>query len=45
MTEQVLTAPTIPQTRAVYIRGATMRAIYIIWKRDLIRYWLSLIHI
>jgi ABC-2 type transport system permease protein len=39
MTEQVLTAPTIPQTRAVYIRGATMRAIYIIWKRDLIRYW------
>ena len=39
MTEQVLTAPTVPQTRAVNIRGATMRAIYIIWKRDLIRYW------
>jgi ABC-2 type transport system permease protein len=39
MTEQVLTAPTLPQARAVNIRGATMRAIYIIWKRDLIRYW------
>ena len=39
MTEQALTAPTVPQARAVNIRGATMRAIYIIWKRDLIRYW------
>jgi len=39
MSEQVLTVPTVPQARAVNIRGATMRAIYIIWKRDLIRYW------
>ena len=39
MTEQVLTAPSLPQVRTVNIRGATLRAIYIIWKRDLIRYW------
>ena len=39
MSEHVLTAPTVPHARAVNIRGATLRAIYIIWKRDLIRYW------
>ncbi len=38
MSEQVLSTPTIPRAHAVNIRGATLRAIYMIWKRDLIRY-------
>ena len=38
MSEQVLSAPTLPRAQSVNIRGATLRAIYIIWKRDLIRY-------
>ena len=39
MSEQVLTAPTVPRAQTVNIRGATLRAIIIIWRRDLIRYW------
>lgn len=39
MSEQVLVTPTVPRAQTVNIRGATLRAIYIIWKRDLIRYW------
>jgi ABC-2 type transport system permease protein len=38
MSDQVLSAPTLPRAQSVNIRGATLRAIYIIWKRDLIRY-------
>ena len=39
MSDQVLTTPAIPRAHAVNIRGATLRAIIIIWRRDLIRYW------
>ena len=39
MSEQVLTTPAVPRAQAVNIRGATLRAIIIIWRRDLIRYW------
>ena len=38
MSEQALSAPTVPRAQAVNVRGATLRAIYIIWKRDLLRY-------
>jgi ABC-2 type transport system permease protein len=38
LTEQVLSTPAVPRAQAVNIRGATLRAIYMIWKRDLIRY-------
>src|SRR5450755_771153 len=38
MSEQTLSAP-VSRAQTVNIRGATLRAIYIIWKRDLIRYW------
>ena len=38
MSEQVLSAPFVPRAQTVNVRGATLRAIYIIWKRDLIRY-------
>jgi ABC-2 type transport system permease protein len=39
MSDQVLSAPTVPRSQTVNIRGATLRAIIIIWRRDLIRYW------
>ena len=38
MSEQALSAPTLPRAQTVNVRGATLRAIYIIWKRDLLRY-------
>ncbi|MFN2581253.1 MAG: ABC transporter permease [Candidatus Dormibacteria bacterium] len=38
MSEQVLAAPTFARTSAVKTRGATVRAIYIIWYRDVIRF-------
>ncbi len=39
MSEQALTAPAAAHAQSVNIRGATLRAIIIIWRRDLIRYW------
>src|ERR1700722_13793899 len=39
MSEQALTAPAATHAQSVNIRGATFRAIIIIWRRDLIRYW------
>ncbi len=37
--ESVRTAPAARSRRAVDRRGATLRGIYMIWWRDLIRYW------
>ena len=39
MSEQALTAAPSAHAQSVNIRGATLRAIIIIWRRDLIRYW------
>jgi ABC-2 type transport system permease protein len=39
MSDQVLTTPAVQRAQGVNIRGATLRAIIIIWRRDLIRYW------
>ncbi|MBV8301386.1 MAG: ABC transporter permease [Candidatus Dormibacteraeota bacterium] len=39
MTQQVIAAPVLaPSVNAVDVRGASLRAVYMIWKRDLIRY-------
>ncbi len=39
MSEQALSAPVRAEpSQLVNVRGATLRAVYIIWKRDLIRY-------
>lgn len=38
MTEQVLGARVTQPVHTVDVRGANLRAVYIIWKRDLIRY-------
>ena len=38
MSEQALSARIADPAHAVHIRGASLRAVYIIWKRDLIRY-------
>ena len=38
MSEQVLAAPAVAAARNVDTRGATLRAIYIIWYRDVLRF-------
>ena len=39
MSEQALAAPAVAQRPVVDTRGATLRAIYIIWYRDVLRYY------
>jgi ABC-2 type transport system permease protein len=39
LTRQTLAAPALAHAPAVNTRGATLRAVYIIWYRDLLRYY------
>ncbi|TMF15429.1 MAG: ABC transporter [Chloroflexi bacterium] len=39
MSEQVLTAPLARRAPVINTRGATLRAVYIIWYRDVLRFW------
>ena len=39
MTEQALAAPAVTHRPVINTRGATLRAVYIIWYRDVLRYY------
>src|SRR5438309_15874 len=39
MSEQALTIPQARSVPVINTRGATLRAVYIIWYRDLLRFW------
>ena len=39
MTDQALVAPVATHAPSINTRGASLRAVYIIWYRDVLRFW------
>ena len=39
MSEQALSTPIARRAPVINTRGATLRAVYIIWYRDVLRFW------